>query len=490
MDKLPAKSDVREFRAYLDANDYNEQALNTLIGTAKPPQAENEHRLSYVTRELTTRNALIRLFLLGMSIDQAAAADILPTSFIELCTTAGLLDVDHGRLRSSVVIVAVEDLLFASDAFRKLGGDEAVDFVLPASTHSTNYLRRLTMRTKLGSMLDLGCGCGVHALFASRHSGKVVATDISPAATRYTTFNAWLNDIDNVDCIVGNLFEPVADQSFDLIVSNPPFVLGPDDTFVYRDNPLELDGLCQQIVDQAPSFLNKNGCLQMLGEIVEFEPDSWHERMKSWFAGTRCDTWVLHSPALHPVHYVSKRANDLSGNVLQEAGSFDRWIEYFETRKVSAIHPVMVAMRRREGNNWLHVHNWQGDVESDAGEAVRMSIASCDFLERCRDDDALLTETLVISPDISLEQQFTRQDHAWEPRSSVVRLTNGIPMDAEIDMPILAFLNQLDGEKPLQTTLETFSKAVGADRAKLTADLLPILRLLIGRGILEAANQS
>ncbi len=491
MDQLPAKSDVREFRAYLDANEYTEQALKARIGTALPPRADNDQRLAYVSREATPRNALVRLFLLGASLDQSTASEVLSASFIELCMGMGLVGASQGRLHANVVIVGIEDLLFVSDAFRLLGGDQAADFVLPASTHSANYLRRLTMRPSLGSVLDLGCGCGVHALLAARHSGKVIATDISPAATRYTTFNAWLNDIDNVECIVGDMFEPVAGQTFDLIVTNPPFVLGPDSSFVYRDSQLELDELCRQLVSDAPDFLNSNGHLQMLCETVEFEGDSWHERMNSWFAGTQCDAWILRSPPLHPVHYVSQRAADLSGGSVQQSTRFDDWVNYFEARNVAAIHPVMVAMRRRDGNNWLHVHDMPGDVGKDAGEAVQKGIAACDFLEQCSSDDALLGATLTISPDISLEQHLSREDGLWKPQSSVMRMTNGLPMDAEVDMPILAFLNQIDSEKSLQTILEAFGKAVGTDNiTKLTADLLPIVRLFIGRGFLEPAEKT
>ncbi|MGI9236202.1 MAG: methyltransferase [Woeseiaceae bacterium] len=485
MDQLPAKGDVREFRAYLDANDYNERALVARIGTALPPRADNEHRLAYVTREASPQNALTRLFLLGASLDQAMAAEVLPVPFIDLCTRAGLLGTDQGRLKANVVIVGIEDLLFASDAFHQLGGDEAADFVLPASTHSANYLRQLTMRAKLGSMLDLGCGCGIHALLAARHCETVVATDISPAALRYTTFNAWLNDIDNVECVEGDIFQPVAGRSFDLIVSNPPFVLGPDDSFVYRDTQLELDEFCRQLVAQAPGFLNNNGYLQMLCETVEFEPDSWHERMKSWFAGTHCDAWILHSPALHPIHYVSRRANDLSGGNLEDASGIERWVDYFEARKVSAIHPVMIVMRRRDGDNWVHVHSSPGDAEDNSGDAVRKSIAACDSLERYGEDAALLDATLTISPNVTLQQQLERQDGLWQPRSSVMRMSSGLPMDAEVDMPILAFLNQIDGEKSLQAVLDTFGKVVGADIDKLTTDLLPVIRTLIGRGFLE-----
>lgn len=488
MHTLPNKSDVQEFRAYLDANGYSEEALKARIGTALPPRADNSHRLAYLSREATTQNALVRLFLLGASLDQPIANEALAAAFTELCVSMGLLEIDNGRLRSNVVIVGIEDLLFASDAFRVLDSDAASDFVLPASTHSANYLRHLTMRQPFASMLDLGCGCGIHALFAAAHCKHVVATDISHAAIRYTTFNAWLNGIDNVEAIEGTLFEPVAGQTFDLIVSNPPFVLGPDETFVYRDNQLELDQFCQQLSSEAPDFLNENGCLQMLCETVELDGDSWPERMKRWFGGLNCDVWILHNPPLHPVHYVSQRLSDVSGGSLSEPTSFDRWVDYFESRNVSAIHPAMFVMRRRAGRNWLHLHNFQGNVESDAGDAVYKSIVACDFLERCGDDDALLGATLHFSSATTLEQQFSRQDTSWAPRTSIMRTTHGIPMDAEVDIPILAFLNQIDGKKSLGSVLEEFSQTVGADATKLKSDLLPIVRLFVGRGFLEPAE--
>ncbi len=489
MDHLPSPADIREFRQFLDANGYSEEALNARIGAASPPRADNERRLAYATREANTQNALVRLFLLGASLDETTAGDVLPDAFVDLCNRNGLLSIDQGRLKANVVIVCVADLLFASDAFRILGTDRAREFVLPASTHSANYLRHLTMRKPCESMLDLGCGCGIHALFAARHCENVVATDVSPAALRYTRFNATLNGIDNIECLEGDMFEPVAGRTFDLIVSNPPFVLGPDESFVYRDNKLDLDELGRELVRDAPNFLTERGCLQMLCDTVEVEQETWPERMKSWFDKSGCDAWLLRGTPVHPVHYVAQRASDVSGGDAGQATAFDPWVDYFSERDVTAIHPVMVAMRRRGGRNWLHIHHSAGTVDEDVGGAIEKSIAACDFLESVSDDEALLETTLAISADVSLEQKFTREDQVWVPRSSVMRLGSGLPMDAEVDMPVLAFLNQIDGQKSLQQILEAFGNAVGAEVDTLTADLLPIVRLMVGRGFLEPVEQ-
>ena len=77
------------------------------------------------------------------------------------------------------------------------------------------------------SVLDMGTGSGVCALFAARHARRVIAVDISGAAVRCTRLNAMLNGLeDRVDIRQGDLFAPLAGERFDLVLFNPPFYLG------------------------------------------------------------------------------------------------------------------------------------------------------------------------------------------------------------------------------------------------------------------------
>ena len=480
-------SNIKTLREFLDENGFSSESLLRRLGTAYPPTRDNRQQLLYLTREATTENALARLFLMGASLDEATAYESLPGPVIELCLNGGLLRKGEGRVRAGIVIVPINDLLFASDSFDLLGTDDAAEFVLPASTHSTNYLRQLTMRSPVDNVLDLGCGCGIHALFAAKHSKRVVATDISEAAIRYTEFNAALNDIDNIECLTGDLFEPVQGQKFDLIVSNPPFVVGPGEQFVYRDNQLPLDEFCRLLLREAPEFLADNGHLQMLFESVEIDGQSWPERMREWVAGSGCDAWILHSPPIRPFAYVAQRSNDITADGQTNTASPDEWHEYFGAHSVTAVHPGMLVLRRRDGENWFHLHNLTADVEQDAGDAVRRGIGACDFLDTAADDETLLEAVLTVAPDLALQQQFHYVDGAWQPQSSLLRMAHGLSMDAEVDLPVMAFLNQLNGQNTLRETLDEFSSAVGADKGKLAADLLPVIRMFIGRGFIEPA---
>ncbi|MBI1801117.1 MAG: methyltransferase [Chloroflexi bacterium] len=75
--------------------------------------------------------------------------------------------------------------------------------------------------------LDLGTGTGIGAIFAARRAARVVATDINPEAARCAQINALAHHLERkIETRVGDLFEPVGDERFDLILFNPPYYRG------------------------------------------------------------------------------------------------------------------------------------------------------------------------------------------------------------------------------------------------------------------------
>jgi release factor glutamine methyltransferase len=76
-------------------------------------------------------------------------------------------------------------------------------------------------------VLDLGAGSGAIAVsIATQHRGaNVTAVDVSPAALAVAATNAQRHGVaDRITFLEGDLFGPVAGQTFDLIVSNPPYI--------------------------------------------------------------------------------------------------------------------------------------------------------------------------------------------------------------------------------------------------------------------------
>ena len=99
-------------------------------------------------------------------------------------------------------------------------------------------------------ILDLctGSGCIALALAKSLPDADVYGTDVSRAALRFAKKNAEANNIENVTFLQGSLFAPIqGDALFDLIVSNPPYIISADIPGLQREikdwEPLEaLDG--------------------------------------------------------------------------------------------------------------------------------------------------------------------------------------------------------------------------------------------------------
>jgi SAM-dependent methyltransferase len=408
-----------------------------------------------------------------------------PDWAFELFLEAGFLTRDSGALRPDITIVPRGELLFISDALSVLGGEHAAEFVLPAGTEAASALLDLTLRTSVGRTLDLGTGCGEQALLAAAHSEHVVATDINPRAVRYAEMNARLNGIDNVEIRTGDLFAPVNGESFDLIVSNPPFVPAPGKRFTYRDTDDELDGLCRRLVTQAPGYLTAGGILQMLCEWVELRDEPWQQRIAGWLEGTGCDGWVLHWPPRSPDDYTAVRLGEVSGpGLLTGSEDFAQWAESFSSRQVTGIHAGLVVMRRREGRNWIRYQPVVRPVAGPAADTIRRCMAGSDFVDARVSDQALLGRVLHPCPDLRVEQAHEYRGERWQAAPVRARLIGGLALETELDPAAAILLNQFDGLRTVLECLDRLAEFMGTEPVKIADSGLETTRSLISSGLL------
>ena len=119
-------------------------------------------------------------------------------------------------------------------------------------------------------VLEIGTGTGIIAIKASKKSRMVVATDINPHAIKCATKNIITNKSYNIELRQGNLFEPVKDEKFNLILFNTPYLPTSDDEKINDELNAAWDGgvdgrmLIDQFIDCLPLFINPEGKVQMV----------------------------------------------------------------------------------------------------------------------------------------------------------------------------------------------------------------------------------
>src|SRR5262249_35646274 len=160
-------------------------------------------------------------------------------------------------------------------------------------------------------------------------------------------FNAQLNGIHNVQCLVGNLFEPVAGRRFDLVISNPPYVISPTQRFLFSDSGVRGDHFCRNIVERSASFLEDGGYSQIMGNWANAAGQSWQESLAAWFDGSGCDVLVWGAE--------TQDASDYATNWIQqtEPGQLDRfpalydaWMSYYDREGIEAVTYGLITLRR------------------------------------------------------------------------------------------------------------------------------------------------
>lgn len=129
-----------------------------------------------------------------------------------------------------------------------------------------DVLREQTLHRR-ARVLDLCTGSGALAVCAAKRGAReVVAVDVSRRAVLTARINARLNGV-RVKALRGDLLEPVGDASFDVIVSNPPYVPAATDELPTRGPQRAWDAgtsgrlLLDRILAEAPAHLTPGGCL-------------------------------------------------------------------------------------------------------------------------------------------------------------------------------------------------------------------------------------
>lgn len=316
------------------------------------------------TREPSPFTALVRLFVLGQAVQATWLREALPD--LDVWQKRGLLVLRANQAHPTIALSFHDGAEIVADVEPRRPQAER-DHVM-GLTSASHTLQRCLLPGPHKEALDVGTGSGVVALALAPHCGHVLGTDINARALAFARLNAKLTNTMNVRFVHTNLFKGLPKHHFDLIVGNLPFVISPEQRFVYRDGGLPLDGFCATVVGQAASYLKPGGHAQFLVQWVHprasggptHAQEQEEERLASWVADGDCHLLALRFRAQNAQDYALEWSKGpFAASPAATAKRFVTWMRFFERHQIAAVSTGLIVLKRvTKDRPWLAVRDW------------------------------------------------------------------------------------------------------------------------------------
>lgn len=514
-----------QLRADLSAADFTPGAVRSTLG-----QPADEARLRGVlspARHVLAQAdehplaGLIRLFLLGDALSAAELAEALPRLGVGGSLELGLIAAHGAGYAATLSLNPIEVLgtgsasesegehwWILSDLDDHLrGGPAAPDHVMGVGGATRSLLAQAPLdRVPAGetlSALDLGTGCGIVALHLARAGyGRVVATDISERALKLARANAQLNGCaELIEFRHGDMFAPVAGEQFDLILSNPPFVITPRThgtlpRYEYRDAGLSGDALIAQVVNDGPIHLRDGGTLLCLANWESPWGENGLARVRGWIeqaaraAGT-LHAWVIERDRIDPIRYAETWARD--GGTHSGTAAFDAfvtaWVQDFAARRVSSIGLGSIRIQRDEVGDQQGVIRLEQAIGAIAsGAAARLTAAFRAGIQAQRMTQAQMLATHWVRERTVVEvREYTPGEES--PKAILLRAESPIARTVVADPLLAAAVGACDGELSLRQIVEALATLLEVAETAVRDALCAEVRELCWMGILTPTDE-
>ena len=418
---------------------------------------------------------ILLLFAYGVGQPRSALEAVLDGDAIDVLRRFGLLAVgDDGTVHSPVRLLPMAGLLVACDHHIA----SAPSLVMgPGPT--TAELAWAMPRPPEGRVLDVGTGAGSLALLAAAQGAPTVATDITKRAVAFARFNAAFNGVE-LDVRPGSLLEPVKRELFDLVVSQPPFVMQPSevDSITYVHGGETGEELALELIRGLPEVLADDGIALL--RLDTLDDGGFAARAHAvapaldvvvfGYQGAEIDLVALGYGIL---------ADPTLGATFEEAAG--RYYRHGRLVAGPRLRSTITVLRRRAG---------AGDaVEAEVGvrraprwPEIAARLAALDAA--ANDDRALLAIRLSPPVDARLAAEQDLDAGGREPAYLVRFPADGLLADNAINETGAALLQLFAGGVGVAAVLGAYAEGSGMPAADAAADVLAFVRDALQRGLL------
>jgi hypothetical protein len=283
----------------------------------------------------------------------------------------------------------------------------------------------------------------------------------------------------------------VAGEQFDLVVSNPPFVITPRQAAVplyeYRDGGVVGDELVRRLVTGVGAVLAPGGVAHLLGNWEHHRGQPWQERVGSWLDACGLDAWIVQREVQDAAEYAETWIRDGGQDEGPEFDALqDAWLDDFETRQVDAVGFGLITLRRPVdgGPGTLRrVEEVRTPATGPLGGHLEACLAAEDWLRaEAATDGALAAARLRVAADVTEERHYRPGEE--DPQVIMLRQGGGFGRAVRASTALAGLVGACDGELAVGRLIAALAELLEVPADGLATELLPAVRRLVADGLL------
>ena len=263
----------------------------------------------------------------------------------------------------------------------------------------------------------------------------------------------------------GSFFEPVRGEKFDLIATNPPFVISPatGERLVYRDSGLPGDRVVEDIVRAAPAHLTEHGAgARSWPTGRSSAAPTWDERLGVVARPTTATRWSSSARCIDPSEYVEMWLKDEGVHGTPDyPHRYDTWLSWFDEQGIEGV-----------GFGWINLQaGGPASTDSRSGATTSSSRSgrpspTTSPRPAARVD---LSSHLVARDDVMQETQGA--PGAEDPATIVVRQQRGFRRARQVDTVEAALIGASDGDLSVGQILDAVAAITERRRRRAAGDV-------------------
>ena len=466
-------------RAVLRKANYTEAELCRRIGITKLEDfEENTENEQTVPWDSDAAGVLFRLFIEG----RYAAVDIaerhLGSEALQAMADLGLVRRDSdqpNQLFAKACLVPSAGLWLATDRWNL--PDRALyypgdDIVYNPIGNNTLRFIKLMPELPTRNFLDLCSGSGVAALHASkRFAQHSWAADIAERSTNFAEFNRYLNAVQNMTPVTGDLYSPVADVTFDYIVAHPPYVPVLRPKYIFYDGGDDGEQILRRVIAEAPARLAPGGTLFVLAMSSDRDLP-YEQRIRQWLGDQHAefDIGVFPIRFLEPHQWASQAVLG-SPKPIEDRQAFKR---LFEERQVrTLVYGPALIRRHKEPSIPVTVRRNQGTEPS--GKVMLQALDAESGRVQPGAEDRILETRYRANRAAELQALHKMDDTGWKVEQYKLQTTVPFTVEARVESWAVHAMMYCDGQ---HTVREVFDILVAEEVFPPQADAREFARAL------------